>query len=274
MGSAESAKVLRRWLPYHKASPHGRVRLFCLPFAGGAASAYRAWDQGLPAWIEICAVQLAGRETRFTEQPAVDLLPLVEQLDTALAPFLEDGTPFALYGHSVGGTIALELARLWARRGATRPLHLFVGASIRTRPADEPLVSELGRAELVEALRRWNGTRPELLENPEMLDIILPAFRADNALFERHHHVPPAHIDRLDIPLTAFGGASDPSVTEDHLQAWADTCVSFRSRVVPGDHFFAFPTHTQLFEEITVLLAQGLRAQGRRDTELTNEPTR
>lgn len=268
MGSADTAKVLRRWLPYHKASSHGRVRLFCLPFAGGAASAYRAWEQGLPDWVEVCAVQLAGREARFAEEPAVDVVPLVEQLDAALAPVLDDGTPFALYGHSVGGTVAFELARLRVRRGKPRPLHLFVGASPRTCPADEPLVSEMGRAELVETLRRWNGTKAELLENAEVLDIILPAFRADNALFERYH---PAPSDRLDIPVTAFVGASDPSVTEQDLQAWAETCVSFRTRVLPGDHFFAFPTHAQLFEEIAVELAQGLAQRSRRDAAPMNE---
>lgn len=260
VASEDPAKTLRRWLPFRKPSWQCRARLICLPFAGGAASTYHSWQQELPGWIEVCAVQLAGRETRLAERAAVDLLALVEELDAALAPLLDDGTPFALYGHSLGGILAFELARLRARRGAPhRPLHLFVAASPRAHPASEPPISELSRAELVDTLRRWNGTSPALLDNPEALDLILPAFRADHALIERYH---PAASDRLDIALTAFGGASDAFVTERDLQAWAETCASFRCRVLPGDHFFAFPTHPQLFEEIVDALARGLHAGG------------
>ena len=48
------------WIVRTASRSEARLRLFCLPYAGGAASAYRAWPRALPADVEVCAVQLPG----------------------------------------------------------------------------------------------------------------------------------------------------------------------------------------------------------------------
>ncbi len=55
-----------------------RYRLFCFPYAGGGASAYHTWQASFSSEIEICPVQLPGRENRITERP-FDELPLLVQ---------------------------------------------------------------------------------------------------------------------------------------------------------------------------------------------------
>ncbi|HEX4591042.1 MAG TPA: thioesterase domain-containing protein, partial [Gemmataceae bacterium] len=64
-----SPPAFQKWLPYRRANPAARVRLACLPFAGGGAGAYRTWADDLPLTVEVCAVQPPGRETRFREPP-------------------------------------------------------------------------------------------------------------------------------------------------------------------------------------------------------------
>src|SRR5262245_37468194 len=95
------------WVLCRKPNPAARLRLFCLPYAGGGASAFRIWADELPSTVEVCAIQLPGRETRLREPPFTRLNPLVEQLGDALAHYLTK--PFAILGYSLGAVIGFEL---------------------------------------------------------------------------------------------------------------------------------------------------------------------
>src|SRR5687768_10201581 len=83
---------------------HARIRLLCLPHAGGGASAYRGWSDVLPPGIEVWSAQLPGREERIRDPPFVRLAPMVEELEHLLAPHLD--APFAFFGHSMGALVA------------------------------------------------------------------------------------------------------------------------------------------------------------------------
>src|SRR5919197_5894001 len=112
------------WLISYRLSPRARARLFCFPYAGGAAHIFRQWPQRLPEGVEVCAVQPPGRGGRLRERPFTSLGELVAAAAPALRPFME--LPFAFYGHSMGATVAYELARRLEEEGRAGPLHLFV----------------------------------------------------------------------------------------------------------------------------------------------------
>jgi hypothetical protein len=88
------------WL-LHRLNPSARMRLFCLPYAGGGASVYRSWPGSFPKEIEVCCVQLPGRENRLAESLFSSIDPLVETMAQALSNAFD--RPFALFGHSMGG---------------------------------------------------------------------------------------------------------------------------------------------------------------------------
>ena len=58
------------WLRYWRPRPTTRLRLFCFPYAGGGASVFRNWLPYAAGEVEICPVQLPGREERLVEVPA------------------------------------------------------------------------------------------------------------------------------------------------------------------------------------------------------------
>ncbi|MGA8518751.1 MAG: alpha/beta fold hydrolase, partial [Pseudonocardiaceae bacterium] len=97
------------WAHISRPRPAARLRLICLPAAGGGASRYRDWPAHLPDGVEVVSVQLPGRENRFDEQPIDSMDQLVGSLLDGLAGNLI--APFALFGHSMGALIAFELAR-------------------------------------------------------------------------------------------------------------------------------------------------------------------
>src|SRR5262245_26039610 len=95
------------WFQYWKHKRLARVRLFCFPYAGGGASIFRAWPELTPPEIEVCPVQLPGREGRLLEPPFSSIQPLIEVLSEVLQPYLD--MPYAFFGHSMGSLISFEL---------------------------------------------------------------------------------------------------------------------------------------------------------------------
>jgi medium-chain acyl-[acyl-carrier-protein] hydrolase len=91
-------------------NPAARMRLFCFPYAGAGAGAYREWPMLLPRDIEVVAVQLPGREWRIQESPLADMRLLAQDALRSISPYLDK--PFAFLGISMGGTLIFELARL------------------------------------------------------------------------------------------------------------------------------------------------------------------
>jgi medium-chain acyl-[acyl-carrier-protein] hydrolase len=231
------------------------VRLFCLPFAGGGASVYRPWDPGLPLTVEVCAVQLPGRETRFRESPYTRLAPLVADLADVLGPILD--VPPVFYGHSMGALAAFELARELRRRGGPLPARLIVGGRrAPDRPPRSTPLHTLPDAEFLVELKRLNGTRSAVLENDDLMRVLLPVLRADFAVHETYVYAaePP-----LDCPILAVTGEADTICRPAELEGWRrHTRAEFEAVTLPGDHFFLQTHRPQLLG----LIARHLEFRG------------
>lgn len=241
------------WLVPYGRSPRARVRLFCFPYAGGAAHIFRQWPQRLPGGVEVYAVQPPGRGSRLAQSPFISLTELVAAAAAALRPFME--RPFALYGHSMGALIAYELARRLREEGQVEPLHLFVSGRGAPQVADarDPTY-DLPDPQFIEELRRLRGTPAEVLDNAELLRLMLPLLRADFAVAQtyRYEEGPP-----LACPLTAVGGLEDGEVTREHLARWRElTTGDFSLHMVPGDHFFLHTSQDMLLEILARHLAR------------------
>jgi surfactin synthase thioesterase subunit len=224
------------WVRLLRAVPDARVRLFCLGHIGTGASLFSPWvTQGLPG-VEICPLQLPGRENRLRE-PLLDRFSVaVSHLACGLGPHLD--RPFALFGHCLGALLAFELARELRRRDpSSEPAALFLSCcrppqarggrgEVSHRSTDEVLVDEI---------RRLGGTSGEILSNTEMVRYLLRVVRADMALQDGYRYKPQPP---LRCPLSVFGGRQDAEVSQEELAEWGGhTANVFTLRMIPGDHF-------------------------------------
>ncbi|MDX6502451.1 MAG: hypothetical protein QOG23_5715 [Blastocatellia bacterium] len=249
--SMTSAPSANQWLAHPRPNPEAKLRLFCFPYAGGGTTSFQFWSKSLPRTIEVCPVQLAGRGNRVRESPAMRLLPLVEDLAAGLVPFLDK--PFAFFGHSMGAMIAFELTRFLRREGEALPAHLFLsGSSAPQYPVPKRHIYDLPERELLEELRRLNGTPKEVLDNPELMQLMLPIIRADFAVCQTY--IAPEELP-LDCPVTVFGGLQDVDVTREGLSAWREqTTGAFSLWMLQGDHFFLHTSQGKLHEVISQVL--------------------
>ncbi|HSB14171.1 MAG TPA: thioesterase domain-containing protein [Bryobacteraceae bacterium] len=223
------------WFPTAVWRERKRLRLFCFPSAGGGTSSFRGWSESLPPEVLICPVRLPGRESRLSEPPFRSMETLIAELAKAIEPYLSQ--PYAFFGHSMGAAVAFELVRRLRRQGLPPPAGLFVSGARAPQfrlghvPAPEP-----SDEEFLDELRRLEGVPAAILENRELLQVILPALRADTELYRNYVYVeePP-----LACPIRAYGGVGDPNVKPEHLGAWGrQTTVGFSLRTFDGGHFF------------------------------------
>jgi surfactin synthase thioesterase subunit len=226
--------ALSPWFPRMPATAAPLSRLFCFHHAGAGASAYRTWLRPFGGRVEIVPVQLPGRETRFTEPAEHSIRALTARL---VQPVLDraGGVPFAFFGHSMGALLAYDLSVALARQAAA-PTHLVVSgyAAPHVRTAKD--VHLLADEDFLAHVVGLEGTSPDVLANPSLLELLLPVLRDDFTACETYEY---RDGDPLDVPVTAFGGTADPGVTEEDLRAWADlTTGPSAVRMFPGGHFY------------------------------------
>ena len=235
-----------------------QITLFLLPCAGASAAVFRPWESRLPAWIRPVPLTPPGRGSRFAEQPIMQWSGLVDTLMRDITPTL--GTPFAIFGHSMGALVGLELAHAIRQRYAMAPE--WFGAAACTAPlrrVQELKWQHATASELLTEVNRLGGTPKELLDNREMLDLLLPAIRADFHLCGSYK---PQNRPSLDCPILALGGSHDDiSMPTENLETWShETTGPFGKKLMPGNHFFIEMERDAVIRLISESLAASLRS--------------
>ncbi|BCY09676.1 thioesterase II family protein [Actinoplanes sp. L3-i22] len=222
-----------------KPNPDARIRLYCFPFAGGGPATFTSWMDEMPADVdektEIYTVSLPGRESRSIPSRFTRMPPIVRALAEAVAS--SPAMPFVFFGHSMGALISYELACELRARGRTGPLHLIVSAHRAPHlPDRHPMVHDLPDRDILAKVRRMGGTPEQVLASAEIMELFLPALRADFTVCETYVY---REQEPLACPITAFGGTDDPEVSRADLVAWRSrTSKAFALHMFPGRHFF------------------------------------
>jgi medium-chain acyl-[acyl-carrier-protein] hydrolase len=172
---------------------------------------------------------------------------LVEGITEAVAGL--GSLPFAFFGHSLGAVVAFEVARCLGDRGIARPTHLVVAGHPGPQlPRAQPSTSALPDAAFVDRIRELRGLPEHVLSQPELIDIVLPALRADYGIIESYSYTP---REPMDISITALAGADDPFAAPAAVETWrTQTTGAFRLEVLPGGHFFVQSERTSVLQLI------------------------
>jgi medium-chain acyl-[acyl-carrier-protein] hydrolase len=238
-----------------EAASEPAVTLFCIPHAGGGASAYRNWGDALAPGISVGVLQLPGRESRFREPPLSELDDVLADLWRVMAPQIAG--PFALFGHSMGALLAFELCHMLRRERGRQPARLFVSACRAPQLAQlATSVAALPQAAFIaEVMRRYGGIPPAILADSGYMAAILPAMRADFGILESYRA---PEREPLDCPISAFGGTRDMATPPSTLAGWrSQSSAEFSLDLLDGDHFYLQTQRVALTSKIRSALRIG-----------------
>ncbi|MBX7553623.1 alpha/beta fold hydrolase [Streptomyces sp. tea 10] len=252
------------WLRRYASPAPPRARLLCLPHAGGSATFFHSWGGALGDDVEVLTARYPGRQERIGETPMTSIEELADGLAAELPPYLD--APLALFGHSMGASVAYEIAhRLEAHHGTAaallmvscrKPPHLVAPRGRWLRAAADGRVPAGFRpgtdAELVDEVLRLGGTDAALLDDDGMRDLLLPQIRADFEAVDRYTSRPGAP---LGCPVVGYLGVDDPGLTGEDVAEWSSVAPKgFDLKALPGGHFYLTDQRDALLEDIRTRL--------------------
>ncbi|MDE1715945.1 alpha/beta fold hydrolase [Chromobacterium amazonense] len=232
--------------------PRAQCRLLVFHHACGNASSYYHWASSMPPEIEIALVELPGRGRHIRHAPVASVSAMHDWLNE-----LSDHLPekYGVFGHSMGALVGYHFAHEMVRRGlppcwlgisgVDAPHAVCPAARISHQP-----VHEQSDQEIISYLRTLGGTPFEVLENPQLLEMLLRLARADFGLVHELFEI--AARLKVPVPLTVFSGRQDSLQTEQGIKAWAlATSSEIRYHSFDGGHFYMQQQTSQILTAIT-----------------------
>jgi surfactin synthase thioesterase subunit len=227
---ADNSLWIRRFHPESEGTP----RLICFPHAGGSASFYYPVSEALTDRVDVVAVQYPGRQDRRFDPCIATIAEMAEAVYHAVKPSMD--RPTAFFGHSMGAILAFEVSRRLSERDGMAPTVLFASGRRAPSTIRDERVHQRDDAGVIREMQSLSGTDARLLADPEVLQMIMPALRADYKAIETYRCDEGAVID---APIVVLTGDDDPKTTVDEARAWqAHTTGTCDVKVFQGGHFF------------------------------------
>eukprot|EP00884_Botryococcus_braunii_P010404 jgi/Botrbrau1/19365/Bobra.0471s0002.1 len=263
-----------------------KLRLFCLPYAGGVSeNVFAKWSMMLPPGIQVCPVELPGRGRRQADVAVNDVVEIAETLAHTL-PL--EGIPYAIFGTCLGAIIGYEIIRVAQRDGlpmpvaffpaAVSPPHLYSVAVMKLylttplRPGERPPTALYDQ--VLTRLKNWNTLTKEQMimvfekgnfagldemkRNDRLFNRVAPMGVNDIIMAVQYQH---REMAPLNVPIIAFDGVLDGTIDRGNMDHWDQyTASDFKLIPVVGDHYFVSVQFRQVVEVVVHELAESLEA--------------
>ncbi|MEM9918143.1 MAG: alpha/beta fold hydrolase [Bacteroidota bacterium] len=210
-----------------------RPQLFLLHFAGGNGYSFQFLLPEINTFFETHVLELPGRGRRI-EEPLLYSKP--DALQDVFRQIKEkrNGSPYLIYGHSMGASLGLLLTSEMEK--LQDPPVCFIptgnaGPGVSRKKDRYKMPQEAFIAEL----KILGGVPDEVFENKEIFDFFEPVLRADFEIVEKEFEYPKGFT--LHTPIIALMGSDEED--SDKIENWKNyTHNRFQSQLLKGDHFF------------------------------------
>jgi medium-chain acyl-[acyl-carrier-protein] hydrolase len=206
------------------------LHLYCFPQAGADAAIFKSWERFLGDHVNVTPVTLPGRGIRLDDAPERDFQTLCDNLFDELR-----NTPlnrFAFLGSSMGGWIAYELAWRFEQIGQAPDFIIALTSPSPDQPRHLPTLENESRIE--EDLLSFNPHFKELMQYPELLELLLPTIIAD---FRMCAGYKPVTGREISTDILAVAGNQDSVTRPETMQPWAQfTSGQFTLQQTDGAH--------------------------------------
>ncbi|MDE6021622.1 MAG: hypothetical protein K2H01_11585 [Ruminococcus sp.] len=216
-----------------------KLKVFCIPYAGGTKQVYSDWIQKYSDTAEIIPLEYNGHGELFT-------MPFYEDADEAAQDICnriaeEKPLDYILYGHSFGSMIAILAAEKLEKSYTRKPLAVMIGGSrpMHLRYKDRSL-RNLSKDEFMKVLMNMGQTSEEIFEEPELVDIIYDIMYHDITIEETYVYISNEH-DKITVPVIVMTGTEDDEAPLNDMKEWQNyTSSRFYIKQFHAGHFFPF----------------------------------
>jgi surfactin synthase thioesterase subunit len=216
-----------------------KARLYLFSHAGGSALTFQVWRKKFPDNLDfdVHVIELPNRifpfETDFST---------LEDLIQEIAGFIkQDATcmPVGLFGQSMGGLLAYEIASLVEH--APEANICWVGVANCSPPCLKRGTSHHGERhtfsddELIKYLITLDYEQGVLFHDKEFRELFLPVVRKDLELLENYAARSNGSLN--SAPLSVFLGNQDPTLNFNEMSLWKyKTKAAFEISIYEGGH--------------------------------------
>ena len=228
-----------------------KIKLFCVPYAGGSAMVYNKWKPQLQDHIELCPIELAGRGARIAE-------PFYNGLEEAIDDIFEQikfdivNCDYVFFGHSMGALLTYELLQRIKTLGLRPPLHAFFSGRIPPHLRRKKIYSTLNAEEFEAEVMSLGGTPPELFRYPELKEVFIPILRNDFKLSETVVERP--EISKFPYDISVLAGTEEDIMPQEGDEWQLHTAGKCNVYFINGGHFFLLKE----IEAVTKIINQSL----------------
>ncbi|MDF2883263.1 MAG: aveG [Clostridiaceae bacterium] len=231
-----------------------KIKLFCIPYAGGSATVYEKWKKKVNDKIEVIPIEFAGRGARSREKLYDSIEEAVDDLYKAIVSKLDKCDEYAIFGHSMGSIITLELYYKLVEMNFKEPKHIFVSGGeappIKRRPI---ICHDLPDKEFREQISIYSDAPSIIFENAKLYNYFIPILKSDFKIMELYNYKEKEH--KINCNVTALAGIYDASITIDDVIEWQrHTSKVFKFYTFEGGHFFINEKLDEVIEIINLSL--------------------
>lgn len=213
------------------------MKLLLLPHAGGSAKSYCVMKRYFPENLELVPLDPDGKGLNIDESPCHDIPECISRIIEKNESLFK-GEPYAVFGHSMGTLLAIELAHQLKIKNLNEPCHIFFsGRCVPDEYGAFPFYKESEDKEIISYFAE-NGLIPEkLISNPILLDMFGSILCRDVRMTEQYSITPEQCKMTCDISI--MYGTDDPFIKNCDMNRWSrftyGKCSIFEFK---GDHFY------------------------------------
>ncbi len=226
---------------YHKkdsvflCQPHfDKPIVFCFHHAGGNARVYQQWTSCEK--VDFVPIEYPGHGFLTRKPCHTDIEKVSDEFARFITELIgERKVRFSLFGHSLGAIIAFCVAEKLKKYNFS-PVCLQVAGRHAPQETDKSEYrTSMGQTALLKEIKAYGYTPPELLENEEYCNYMLPIMFHDYQMSEsfKYRH------QKLSIPIMAYYGNEDDGAEKEEMNKWQEVTDNlFRIKGFIGGHFF------------------------------------
>ncbi|PEA06969.1 hypothetical protein CN425_24900 [Bacillus cereus] len=222
-------------------------QLICFPYLGGYVYSFYDMVRAMKEDIEIWVANPPGH---FGSELGLisDIDELISVYHKDISKIIQPGSVF--FGHSMGGIVSyFLLERMIRNQDEIRPRKLILSASAAPSSFEKKQYSKLSDEDLIKQIQVYGGMPDAVLNDHELMDIMIPIFRADYGILETSAK---ASYNKIDIETHLLWGENDKAETISYAKMWRNYLVqdfNFIS-IRNAEHMFI---HHKLEEVITYI---------------------